>query len=84
MVSYSFEILKATQMKGHKIQKTKDYEVQVVVKKEDKTVFNDVVKVRKNTQGVYPETDLINKKIKAASAKKELLEKLKEYIKKAR
>ncbi len=84
MVSYSFEILKATQIKGHKIEKTKDYEVQVVVKKDEKIVFNDVIKVRKNTQGVYPETELINKKVKSAAAKKELLEKLKAYIKKAR
>ena len=84
MVSYSFEILKATQMKGHKIEKTKDYEVQVLVKKDEKTVFNEVVKVRKNVQGIFPETDLINKKIKSAAAKKELLEKLKAYIKKAR
>ncbi len=84
MADYSFEILKATQMKGHKIEKTKDYEVKVVVKKDDKIMFDDVVKVRKNTQGVYPETELINKKIKSASAKKELLDNLKQYIKKAR
>ncbi len=84
MVSYSFEILKAMQIKGHKIEKTKDYEVQVLVKKDEKTLFNDVVKVRKNVQGVYPETELINKKIKSAATKKELLEKLKAYIKKAR
>ncbi len=84
MTDYSFEILTATQMKGHKIEKTKDYEVKVVVKKDDKTLFNDVVKVRKNIQGVYPEIELINKKIKSASAKKELLDNLKQYIKKAR
>ncbi len=84
MAEYNFEILNATQMKGHKIEKTKDYEVRVLVKKDDKMVFNEVVKVRRNIQGIFPEMDLINKKIKSASAKKELVDKLKQFIKKAR
>jgi transposase len=42
------------------------------------------VNVRKNIQGIFPETDLINKKIKSASTKKELLDQIKAFIKKAR
>jgi hypothetical protein len=84
MISYSFEILTTVQMKGHKIEKTRDYEVKVLVRKDEKTIFNDVVKVRKNVQGVYPDTGLINKKIKSAATKKELLDKLKTYVKNAR
>lgn len=84
MINYSFEIVKSEPIKGHKIAKTKDYQLRVLVKKDDKTIFDEVVNVRKNVQGIFPETDLINKKIKAASAKKELLEQIKAFIKKAR
>jgi len=84
MTDYTFEIQSVTQMKGHKIEKTKDYEVKVLVKKDNKVLFKDVVKVRKNILGVYPEMDKINKKIKSASIKKELLGNLKEYVKKTR
>lgn len=84
MSSYDFEILGVNQLKGHKIEKTKDYEVRVVVKKDDKELLNEVIRVRKNAIGVYPETEIINKKLKSSTMKKELLEQLKEYIKKAR
>ncbi|NLO21785.1 MAG: hypothetical protein GX119_07270 [Syntrophomonadaceae bacterium] len=84
MINYSFEIVKAEQIKGHKIAKTKDYQVKVLVKKDEKTIFDEVVNVRKNVQGIFPEMDLINKKIKAASTKKELLDQIKSFVKKAR
>ena len=50
-----------------KIAKTKDYE-EVLVRKDGKR-FDEVVNVRKNIQGIFPETDLINKKIKSAPLK---------------
>jgi hypothetical protein len=84
VIDYSFEIVKAEQIKGRKIAKTKDYEVKVLVRKDVKTIFDEVVNVRKNIQGIFPETDLINKKIKSASTKKELLDQIKAFIKKAR
>lgn len=84
MIDYSFEIVKAEQIKGRKIAKTKDYEVKVLVRKDGKTIFDEVVNVRKNIQGIFPEKDLINKKIKSASTKKELLDQIKAFIKKAR
>lgn len=84
MSSYDFEILSVNQIKGHKIEKTKDYEVKVIVKKDDKELLNEVIRVRKNAIGVYPETEIINKKLKSSAMKKEVTEKLKEYVKKAR
>lgn len=81
MLNYHFEIVKTTPLKGHKIQGTKDYETRVKVEKDEKIIFEGVIMVRKNKEGVFPDLDLVNKKIAATSTRRELAEKIKEYFK---
>jgi hypothetical protein len=81
VLKYNFEILKTTPLKGHKLQGTKDYETQVTIEKDDKLIFDEVVQVRKNKEGVFPDLSMANKRIAAASVRRELAEKLKEYFK---
>lgn len=80
MLKYKFEIISSSVLKGHKIDGSKDYQTRVTVEKDDKVIFNEVIKVRKNKEGVFPDQDPI-RKIPAASTRKELTEKLKEYFK---
>lgn len=84
MLIYNFEILKAETLKRNLFEKTRDYELKVKVEKNNKVIFDEVVKVRKNTQGVFPETGNINNKIKSVAERKEITDKIKEYIKRAR
>ena len=84
LLKYHFEIIKTTPLKGHKIQGTKDYETKVTIEKDDKLIFDEVVMVRKNKEGIFPDMTLANKKITAASTRRELAEKLKEYFKRAK
>jgi hypothetical protein len=44
--------------------------------------MDENIRVRKNPAGVFPEQDIIRKKLTAPSMQKELTEKLKKYIKK--
>jgi len=81
LLNYHFEIVKTTPLKGHKIEGTKDYETRVKIEKDEKTIFDEIVVVRKNKEGVFPDLALVNKKIAAASTRRELTEKLKEYFK---
>ncbi len=81
MLKYHFEIIKTTPLKGHKLQGTKDYETKVTIEKDDKLIFDEVVMVRKTKEGVFPDLTLAHKKIAAASTRRELTEKLKEYFK---
>lgn len=81
MLNYKFEIINAIPLKGHKIEGSKDYETRVTIEKDGKVIFNEMIKVRKNLEGVFPDQDLIRKKVAAVSTRKELVEKLKEYFK---
>ena len=81
MLNYHFEIVKTIPLKGHKIEGSKDYETRVKIEKDGKTIFDEVIVVRKNNEGVFPDLALINKKIAAASTRRELIEKIKEYFK---
>lgn len=81
MLNYKFEIINSATLKGHKIAGSKDYETRVTVEKDDKVIFNEIIKVRKNKEGVFPDMDPIRNKISAASTRKELVEKIKEYFK---
>lgn len=81
MLSYKFEILHSSVLKSRKIAGTKDYETRVTIKKDEKPIFDEVIKVRKNKEGVFPDLDPIRDKIAAASTRKELVDKLKEYFK---
>jgi hypothetical protein len=83
-VNYHFEVLKTTPVKGKKLEGAKDYETRVKVLKDDNSViFDEVILVRKNKAGVFPETDSF-KKLKSESARKELLNRIKEYFKKVK
>jgi hypothetical protein len=84
MTKFDFEILKTEVLKGHKIAGTKDYDTRVIITRDDRVIFNDVLKVRKSKSGIFPETDFIKKKISAAAIRKELVDELKEYFKKVR
>ena len=53
MIDYSFEIVKAEQIKGRKIAKTKDYEVKVLVRKDGKTIFDEVVNVERISRAYF-------------------------------
>jgi hypothetical protein len=81
LLNYHFEIIKTTPLKGHKIEGTKDYETKVKIEKDEKIIFDEVIVVRKNKEGVFPDLTLANKKIAATSTRRELAEKLKEYFK---
>lgn len=83
MLKYKFEIISSSSLKGHKITGSKDYETRVTVEKDDKIIFNEIIKVRKNKEGVFPDMDPI-RKISVASTRKELTDKLKEYFKRVK
>lgn len=82
MLRYEFEIMHVNQLKGKKIEGTRDYEVKVEMMNDDNVIFQDTVRVRKTTAGVFPDEDLLSRKIKSASLKKDLIQKLKEFVKK--
>lgn len=82
MLKYHFEIIRSAPVKGRKITGSKDYDTQVTIEKDGKIIFDEMIVVRKNKEGVFPEMDPIRNKIAAASIRKELVEKLKEYFKK--
>lgn len=62
MLKYHFEIINATPLKGHKLRGTKDYETKVTIEKDGKLIFDEIIMVRKNKEGVYPDLTLANKK----------------------
>ena len=66
MLTYHFEIIKTTPLKGHKIEGAKDYQTKVTIQKDDKLIFDEVITIRKNKEGVFPDMTLANKKIAAA------------------
>ncbi len=84
MLNYHFEIVKTTPLKGHKIEGSKDYDTQIRIEKDGKVIFDEIVVVRKNKEGVFPDLDPIRNKIAAASVRKELVEKIKEYFKRVK
>ncbi|CFX83586.1 Uncharacterized [Syntrophomonas zehnderi OL-4] len=84
MLKYHFEIMRSTPVKGKKITGSKDYDTRVTIEKDGKIIFNEMIVVRKNKEGVFPEMDPIRNNIAAASIRKELVEKLKEYFKKVK
>lgn len=84
MLKYHFEIIKSTPLKGQKIAGSKDFDTQVRIEKDGKTIFDELVVVRKNKEGVFPDMDPIRNKIAAASIRKELVEKIKEYFKRVK
>ncbi len=84
MLNYHFEIIKSTPLKGQKIAGAKDYDTQVRIEKDGKIIFNELIIIRKNKEGVFPDLDLIRNKISAASVRKELVEKIKEYFKRVK
>jgi len=81
LLKYHFEITNATPLKGHKLRGTKDYETKVTIEKDGKLIFDEIIMVRKNKEGVYPDLTLANKKIAAVSTRRELADKIKEYFK---
>lgn len=81
MLNYKFEIINTIPLKGHKIEGSKDYETRATIEKDGKVIFNEIIKVRKNLEGVFPDQDLIRNKVAATSTRKELVEKIKEYFK---
>jgi hypothetical protein len=84
MIEYKFEIIKTEPLKGQKLAGSKDYITHVLVIRDGKTLMDENIRVRKNPAGVFPEQDIIRKKLSAPSMQKELMEKLKHYIKKQR
>lgn len=84
MTKFEFEILKTEVLKGHKIAGTKDYDTRVIITKDNREIFNDVLKVRKSKSGIFPETDVIKKKISSVAIRKEMVDEIKEYFKKVR
>lgn len=83
MIKYDFEILQVKPLRGHKISGTRDYETRVKVDKDGDIIFDEIVNIRKNKEGVFPDVEAIDR-IKSTSVRKELTKRLKEYIKKAR
>ena len=82
MTEYRFEIVKTEPLKGQKLAGSKDYTTHVLVIRDGKTLLDENIKVRKNPAGVFPEQDIIRKKLTTPSIQKELTEWLKNYIKK--
>lgn len=82
MTEYRFEVIKTEPLKGQKLAGSKDYLTHVVVVRDGKTIMDENIRVRKNPAGVFPEQDIIRKKLSVPSLQKELNEKLKAYIKK--
>jgi hypothetical protein len=79
---YEFVILNVTQLKGKRIEGTRDYDLKVRVTRADELVFEETVRVRKTVNGIFPEEEIISKKIKSQTLKKELIQEIKAYVKK--
>ncbi len=82
MFKYEFAVLNVTQLKGKRIEGTRDYDLKVRVTKADEVIFDETVRVRKTTNGVFPEEEIISKRIKSPTLKKELIQEIKTYVKK--
>lgn len=82
MVEYLFEVVNVTPVKGQKLAGSKDYDTRVVVRRNGKMIFDQVIRVRKNRAGIFPDPEPIRKKIAAPALQKELTEKIKTFIKK--
>ena len=80
MIDYHFHILEGNSLKGHFLAGTKDYKVQVKVDKDGEIIFDQVVMVRKNKEGAYPDAEALKDKRLSPRIQKELQKKLKEYI----
>lgn len=80
MVNYNFEVLEVKPLKGHKIEGSRDYRIKVLITKEEKVVFDGVIVVRKNLEGVFPDADTI--KAVPVSLRKDVTKEIKEYVKK--
>ena len=78
-----FEVLKTTPIKGKKLEGAKDYETRVKVTKDDKLIFEEVLLVRKNKAGIFPDPDAF-KKIKTESVRREIISIIKEHFKKVK
>jgi len=78
-----FEVLKATPVKGKRLEGAKDYETRIKVTKDDKLIFDEVILVRKNKAGIFPDPDAF-KKIKTESARREIINMIKEHFKKVK
>lgn len=82
MIEYRFEIIKSEPLKGQKVAGSKDYLTRVIVNRDGKILMDEPIRVRKNPAGIFPEQDIIRKKLTTPSMQKELTDKLKAYIKK--
>lgn len=82
MYKYEFAVLNVNQPKGKRIEGTRDYDLKVRVTRADEVLFEETIRVRKTTNGVFPEEELIAKKIKSPGLKKDLIQEIKAYIKK--
>lgn len=78
-----FEVLKTTPLKGKKLEGAKDYETRIKVTKDDKLIFDEVLLVRKNKAGIFPDPDAF-KKIKTESVRREIISITKEHFKKVK
>ncbi len=78
-----YDILKTIPIKGKKLEGAKDYETRIKAVLDDKIIFDEIVMVRKNKAGVFPETDSF-KKIKKESVRRELINKIKTHFKKVK
>lgn len=82
MYKYEFAVLGVNQPKGKRIEGTRDYDLKVRVTKDGEVLFEETIRVRKTTNGVFPEEELISKRIKSPSLKKDLIQEIKTFIKK--
>ena len=78
-----YDILKTIPIKGKKLEGSKDYVTRIKAVLDDKIIFDEIVMVRKNKAGVFPETDSI-KKIKKESVRRELINDIKTHFKKVK
>ena len=78
-----FEVLKITPIKGKKLEGAKDYETRIKAVIDDKVIFDEVILVRKNKAGVFPETEPF-KKIKREADRRDLTNAIKAHFKKIR
>jgi hypothetical protein len=79
---YEFAVLNVTQVKGKRIEGTRDYDLKVRVTRADEVVFDETIRVRKTLNGVFPEEEAISRKIKSPSLRKDLIQEIKTYMKK--
>lgn len=84
MLNYHFEIVNVNPIKGHKIAGTKDYETKVIIQKDEKLLYEGMILIRKNKEGVFPDVDGVKDKNLSQDTRRELTKKLKEFIKKAK